>query len=495
MSKNLFRLGMLGVFILSLSLRFWGINRFNTLVFDEVYFAQFGNNYLTHTPFFNAHPPLSQYIIGIGIWIGSHIPFWRETVNGLTGSVLAPWNYRWTNALCGSFVPLVVVLLTYQLSYRRSFALIAGFFTACDGLFLVESRYALSNIYIVLFGLLGQWLLLLALEKENRQRWFWLLLAGINFGACVGTKWNGLWFLFGVYGMWITVWTIRWLQSSFPSRNPLFSHLRFFIPPQSKTTLQIPLEKLHQINPLQMLFFLGIIPGIIYSLIWIPHLQLDKRYGFIEVHRQIWYFHTHMGGNGTHVHPYCAAWYKWPLLTRPMAYYYQTAHSFTDPIPVLGPALPSLDGKVIYDVHAMGNPFLWWFGLAAIIFILGLLIAKIILFSVQQQRFSLPQNLDIDTWIGLYLVINYLANLLPWVEVTRCIFIYHYMEAVVFLFIAIAWFVDQCLRSYYLVLRSIGVTVSFLIVGAFIFWMPIYLGLPLSLAGYRPWRMWFSSWI
>ena len=32
-----FTLGMLGVFLVSLSLRFWQLERFNTLVFDEVY--------------------------------------------------------------------------------------------------------------------------------------------------------------------------------------------------------------------------------------------------------------------------------------------------------------------------------------------------------------------------------------------------------------------------------------------------------------------------
>jgi dolichyl-phosphate-mannose--protein O-mannosyl transferase len=62
-----FTLGMLSVFLVYLSLRFWQLERFNTLVFDEVYYAKFANDYLTQTPFFNAHPPLSQYIIAIGI--------------------------------------------------------------------------------------------------------------------------------------------------------------------------------------------------------------------------------------------------------------------------------------------------------------------------------------------------------------------------------------------------------------------------------------------
>jgi hypothetical protein len=74
-----FALGMLGVFLLSLTLRFWQLERFNTLVFDEVYYAKFANDYLTKTPFFNAHPPLSQYIIAIGIWIGTHLPFGQNS--------------------------------------------------------------------------------------------------------------------------------------------------------------------------------------------------------------------------------------------------------------------------------------------------------------------------------------------------------------------------------------------------------------------------------
>jgi dolichyl-phosphate-mannose-protein mannosyltransferase len=114
--------------------------------------------------------------------------------------------------------------------------------------------------------------------------------------------------------------------------------------------------------------------------------------------------------------------------------------------------------------------------------------------AIEKQQLFIPKNLSIDTGIGLFLIINYGANFLPWVEVTRCTFIYHYMSAVVFTFIAIAWFVDQCLLSYYRTLRFLGVTITFIIMAAFIFWIPIYLGLPLSPDDYRM-RMWFNSWI
>lgn len=505
MTKKWFIICTTSIFILSFTLRFWGLDRFNTLVFDEVYFAQFGNNYLTKTPFFNAHPPLSQYIIGLGIWIGNHIPFWQNIVNGATGSLLSPWSYRWANAFTGSLIPLIVIFLTYQLSYRRVFALLAGLFTALDGLFLVESRYALSNIYIVIFGLIGNWFLLLALDKQNQKRWFALVISGISFGASIGTKWNGLWFLAGAYGMWIAAWIIRWLQSFPPPSTPsLFSYLPPFVSPSQEPNqpqnnhqvniLKIPLQKITQINILQMGFFLVIIPILMYSLIWVPHLQLDTSYGFIEVHKQILQFHLELGGNNSSVHPYCAAWYKWPLLTRPMAYYYGRTQSFQDPLPVYGPPLPPGVGKVVYDVHAMGNPFLWWFGLAAIIFLAGMLFVNIILPGIKQQRLFIPHNLGADAWIGLYIVINYAVNLLPWVKVNRCVFIYHYMSAVIFTFIALAWFVDQCLGSYYRWMRILGLTITFTIMAAFVFWLPIYLGLPLSIQDYSL-RMWFRSWI
>ncbi|MDF5726453.1 MAG: dolichyl-phosphate-mannose--protein O-mannosyl transferase, partial [Rhizonema sp. PD38] len=94
----------------------------------------------------------------------------------------------------------------------------------------------------------------------------------------------------------------------------------------------------------------------------------------------------------------------------------------------------------------------------------------------------------------IYILVNYTANLLPWVGVNRCIFIYHYMTGVVFAFLAIAWLVDRWLFSYRKELRAIGVTITFLILGSLVFWMPIYLGLPLTSDGYRL-RMWFNSWI
>ena len=183
-----FKIAIASIFFLSLGLRFWGLERFNTLVFDEVYYAKYAVNYLNGTELFDAHPPLGKYFIAFGIWLSKFFPIASQVTNDLTSQVLSPISYRWMNALVGSCIPLIVAGIAYQLSDRRRYAILAGFFCAVDGFFLVESRYALINIYLVLFGLLGQWLFLVSLTQKNQKKEFFSIAAGICFGASISVK-------------------------------------------------------------------------------------------------------------------------------------------------------------------------------------------------------------------------------------------------------------------------------------------------------------------
>lgn len=472
-----FGIGLTTIFFISIALRFWGLGRFNTLVFDEVYYAKFANNYLTGTHFFNAHPPLSQYIIAIGMWIGSHLSIGQDTVNSFTGSLRSTWSYRWLNALTGSFIPLVVAALAYQLNCRKSFALVAALFAAADGLFLVESRYALNNVYLDILGLLGQLFFLIALGQQKRQRWVSLALSGVFFGASACIKWNGLWFLLGVYMIWVAAWVMQWVLSRLKGPE---------LEIKNGKPLKTPLQNLTQLNVFHILGNFAIIPVLTYSLLWIPHLQMNPTPGFWEAQKEILEFHEKIG-DGPKVHPYCSKWYSWLLMWRPVAYFYQTARNTTEQVPAY-PPLPGGVGQVVYDVHAIGNPFLWWLSTAAI-FLIVLLLAIRFIEGVGWKLSPTPY-----TWIALYLVLNWLAQLLPWVKVTRCTFLYHYMGASVFSGLALAWLVDRWLHSKQLHYRSAGVTVIVLVLLAFVFWLPIYLGLPISAQGYQI-RMWFSSWI
>ena len=474
------KLALATIWIFSAILRFWRLGAFNTLVFDEVYYAVFANNYLIGKEFFNAHPPLSQYIIAVGIWLGSLIPMSTEQVNDLAGSLLSTFSYRWMNAVTGSLIPILIGAIAWQLTHRRSYAVLAALFAALDGLFLVESRYALSNIYLVFLGLGGQLYLLLAFADNSSGRIVKLTVSGILLGACVGVKWNGLGFLLGIYILWLLAWSVRFLES-WDERGKIVSHHRAKPPKSSRLWL----DNFTQLNIVSVGWYFALLPALTYGVIWIPHLLMNPTSGFWQIHQEILQFHQQVGGD--EIHPYCSPWYSWMVMGRPIAYFYQTARNTGEIVPAY-PPLPSGVGEIIYDVHAMGNPILWWLSTLAIILLAFVILLE--LFGKGRQKFACNQS----TCLMAYLVVNYAANLLPWSIVSRCTFIYHYMSASVFALMGLAWIVESWLTSRKIVYRQIGVSVVVLIVAAFCFWLPIYLGLPLSREGYKL-RMFLPNWI
>jgi dolichyl-phosphate-mannose--protein O-mannosyl transferase len=499
---------MAGIFLFSLALRFWGLSRFNTLVFDEIYYARFASHFLKGEIIFTGHPPLSTYIIEFGIWLGEKMPWGDRTLkNGLAGLLISPFSYRWLNALTGSVLPLVMAAIAYQLSYRRSYALIAGLLLSMDGLFLVESRYALNNVYLLLFGLLGQLFFLIALRAQGWQRWLWLGLAGIGFGASAAIKWNGLGFLLGAILIWSAGWILQWVRLK-SAKGEEGDRL-----PTNFFSSQTPFQNLTQLHLGHAFVCFAAIPLLVYYLCWLPYMQIDPSGdSFWTLQVKTYDYHKRVGG--VSAHPYCSLWFTWPLMLRPIAYFYRTSNSVNELPSVVGPPLPQAAGSVIYDVHAMGNPFLWWFSTAAIVLLFGLfahqtwqwlarwvsetsLTAKS--GAESSPGFSTsaagnPSGLNTQSWLVLYLALNWSANLLPWLEVTRCAFLYHYMESLVFALLGLALVVDRWLHSPLRARRRLGFGILALIFIAFIFWMPIYLGLPLSPIEIQM-RRWLPSWI
>ncbi len=460
--------GIAIIFTISASLRFWELGRFNELVFDEVYYAKFANNYLTNTKFFNSHPPLSQYLIAIGIWIGDRLPIGQDTTNILTGSLHSTFSYRWMNALFGSLISLLIAGLAYQLTRRISYAFLAALLISLDGLFLIDSRYALNNIFLIFFGLLGQLLVLMAINRTIGYSRLSIAGAGISFGASIACKWNGFSFLVGIYIFIAIAKVWRVVKSSRLDSIHTNSLL----------------DRLAKIPVVHIGLSLIILPIITYSLLWIPHLIQNPSPNFIDVQLAILNYHKEVGNN-TGIHPYCANWYTWPLLMRPLAYYFK-----------------EYKPGYYYDVHAMGNPVLWWLAFAAILGCGWLMIKNVWLIinkSTTERDILVPiQSININ-YIGvpIFIVVNYAANLLPWARVTRCLFIYHYMGAVLFAIMGLAWFVDLWWRSSSKLCQVAGLSTIFSVAASFVFWLPVYLGLSIEKSAlfYRLWDFWIFNWI
>lgn len=437
-------LGLLGLFLLALSLRLWRLGQFNSLVFDETYYVRFAVNYLQGTPFFDAHPPLGKYLIALGIaWVNplaATLGLPGQTVEGLW---LSPWSYRWMTALAGALLPPLLALWAYGASagqpqlLRLRFSGLAGLLLCLEGLSLVESRFGLINLYWVGLGLLGQVCWQAALQQASpRRQGALLLLGGVAFGAAIAVKWNGAGF-----------WLASCLLASWPGHGrPL-------------RAAQLGLA----------LISASLVPALTYWLLWQPHLRLTQT-SFGAMHQLLWQVHQAIGEQGNS-HPYCSSWYSWPLLLRPVAYFYRGLE-----------ASQSLDlGRVVVVVQGLGNPVLWWLATAAMVALAG-------------QVLSRRQRQPASRWLIVSLLVSYSANWLPWMLVQRCTFLYHYLGAMVFSVAAIAWLLSRWLSSSRRTFRLAAWLLLSLIGLSFLFWLPLYLGLPLSPEALAQ-RWWLPSWV
>ncbi|MEI6064135.1 MAG: phospholipid carrier-dependent glycosyltransferase [Pseudanabaena sp. ELA748] len=419
--------GVMAIALVAFALRFWNLDGTADIVFDEVYYPKFAQNYLRGETLFDAHPPLAKYIIAIGIQILGY----------------APLGYRIMTAIAGGLLPLITYEFIWQLSDRRSWAWLTGCFVALDGLLLVESRFGLINTYILLFGMLSQLCMVLAL-KRSRQRWFWVLVTGLMLGASISVKWTGMAYVIGLGAIAGYIWS-RYRQA---------------------------------LNAPQIVIGLIILPIAFYFVQWIPHLMINPERDIWELHRQIFGFHQNLGlGKTEPIHPYCSPWWSWVLLIRPVAYFFENRPN-----------------SMVEFVHAMGNPFLYWLSAIALLICLTFVIVSKLRFPPQILTKIEPKERRELFWFAVYITTSFLGHWLPWSLSKRCIFLYHYMPASLFAFAALALLVSLLWRSPAPQTRAIGSGLVGIIAIGFIFWLPIYIGLPIS-SGYLPMLMWFRSWI
>jgi dolichyl-phosphate-mannose--protein O-mannosyl transferase len=367
-------------------------------------------------------------------------------------------GYRVLGACFGSILPLLVIGLVYRLSYNRNFALLSGLFFGSDGLFLVESRLGLINVFLVSFGLISQIFFLASLENNGRLRTFLLCCSGVMLGAAASVKWNGL-------GFSLLVFLIVFLVSAIA---------KFFSEKLSKLGLLAEITTIHW---WQYIFCL--VPSAIafYLVQWIPLFMLNsggvyQESGFgaifsfweslVRVHEHIIWWHS--GDIVTTLdpehpaHPYCSSAISWAVMAKPVGYYFENQ-----------------DGHFTV-MQGIGNPLLWWFSTLAIVAVtVGSLLPKF--------RKS--------TSIGStnYLLLGYFANYVPWLLVKRCLFIYHYMSSAVFSFVTLAWVVNQLLEQKG-VYRYLGYAIIAIVVLTQIFFLPIWIGIPILPSEFYQ-RIWF----
>ena len=411
--------------LLSFILRITDLGRVKGFIFDEVYYVDGARDLLKYgvevtgtKPEFIVHPPLGKWLIGLGIQIFGDNSF----------------GWRFTTALVGSLMILLIGLIAQRLFRNPSLTALASALMAIDGLALVHSRTALLDNFLAFFVLLATYLFL-------TKRYWW---TGVILGLALATKWSALYFIlvFGLIGLY-----------------------RAFTHHSGKDLLKPSLQRIAQF---------GITPILIYLSSWIGWFISDRGWdrnyssnvfsSFIYYHQQMLNFHTGL----TEKHTYQANPWSWLVMGRPTSFFYETPK---------GCGSDSCSQEIL----ALGTPFLWWLGTIAVVVVSGLWV-----------RALAKRRLDPALTI---IVAGMTAGYLPWFFFQqRTVFTFYAIIFEPFVILALVYCARSVISNYGKSGEVIVMATYVLLFFNFLYFLPIYIGDVITYEAWRA-RMWFASWI
>ena len=428
LSEKSIIIGLLLVGILTHAL-FYGVP--NSAVFDEVHFGKFLSAYFTHQYYFGIHPPLGKLILaGMGKLFGYHPGFSFANI----GDVYPDRLYlalRFLPSLAGALLPLVIYGVARRLRIGTAASAFAGLLVALDNAILVQSRLILLDPFLLLFGF-GALYCYLRWRDTDRA---WLVpLTGVLAGAAASIKWTGLTFL----GLIIILELFRLWESRHVAfkRSMAISFLSFIV---------LPLAVYAAVFAVHFSLLTQPGPGDAFMTPNFQTLPMSDR--IVQLNAEMYRANATL----TATHPYSSLWYTWPLMLRPIFYW------------VSGNA----------RIYLLGNPAVWWLSTIAIIMALVTVVGARVVRA--------PRTL-------LIIAGAWLMNMLPFVGITRVMFLYHYLTGLIWAILAVAYFADRLERPTKPLLAA-----SAVVLALFVFFAPLSYGLPLTERSYNA-RVWFDSW-
>jgi Gpi18-like mannosyltransferase len=153
--------------------RFWNLGHPAEIVFDEVHFVAQGRHYLHGESFLDPHPPLAKLVISLGILLFGDNPFGWRVGNATIGTALVGISY----------------LIGRRISGSRLVGALAGAIILCDGMYLVDSHYAVIDIVYLTCAAVAYLLFFKFAEmrdaKARRRILPWI---GLALGLCLASK-------------------------------------------------------------------------------------------------------------------------------------------------------------------------------------------------------------------------------------------------------------------------------------------------------------------
>jgi dolichyl-phosphate-mannose-protein mannosyltransferase len=443
----------------------------NGQVFDEIYFGVFAYDDLKGIAYFDPEPPLSKLIIASGEWLHG---WWRATFEGARGSYadlgFNTFGWRIMSCIFGSLCVPMMYLFARQLWPVRLFAVAAATLTCFDGMFFVQSRIGMIDIFPIFLILLSYTMFLIHLDsRSERDSIVTLLLTGVALGLSIAAKWIALAALATIVLFLVMRPVLR--QVGLGVAEGQGRRWGPGLPGRATASRYVPAA---------VLAFL-LIPLLIYLASWIPFFtrgQFHNLADLVDYQRQAYIYHATLKAT----HPYGSPWYSWPWLYRPVAYYYEYQALGTDQF---------TGHPLVAGIVDLGNPIIWWASIPAVLSLP---------YFVFRHR-SFPAALILAGFITQYL---------PWSRITRVIFLYHMFGGLIFMILALAFVLVRMQQTGPVRIEVLGdrlvlgtrlLVPCFLIVAVafFLYFYPVWTGLPISdssyLGGFPNGKMWLRTWI
>jgi dolichyl-phosphate-mannose-protein mannosyltransferase len=402
-------------------------------VFDELYYAYTAGGYVagepdtyrwdvfpTDDPAIEwTHPPLAKLIIAGGILV-----FGDE-----------PLGWRIASVIFGAAGVAIAYSLAVSLTGSRAIGVAAASLLMLDGLYFVESRTGMSNLFYLVFTNSALLALSRALAAPPRLVGPLLLATGACLGLAVSTKWSAV-ALIGLIGLAVAWRVVRLWQEAQRGHGA------------EKVAAEARWRAYLRWAPVALV----LAPAAIYLAAYVHFFH--SGYGWaelVELHRAMFAYHRNLGI----VHDYSSPWWEWPLATRPVWYFADEGRR---------------GGSYVF---ANGNPLLYWPMVPAVGWV-----------AVEWWG-RRPLALTV-------LAIGFFGQWLPWALSPRGTFVYHFLPSVPLGCVALAIVaVTACQRRGWQRWAAVGYGLA--VLATFAFFYPLYTAVPLT-AEQVDLRMWWASW-
>lgn len=421
------------VAVVSFLTHFSFFNRQPTAVFDEVYFGSFAQSYHTKEFNFDIHPPLGKLILAVFAPANDMTKDVRFQSEPYEGKQPNYFRLRLAPSLAGFLLPVILLLVALELGLSKMASTALGLVVAFENALITQSRLILLDSFILLFGFLG---LLFYLKFRKKRKYYLLALSGLFLGMTISVKWTALSFLLLVFGA--CAWDIYKRRKQILAESlkaiaclliiPLIVYVSVFALHFANQTRSGPGDVFMSVN------FQSTLDGNPYSTPEnINNVSFNQK--FLELNNTMYTSNKSIIND----HPYGSKWYSWPIMSRPMWYYV------------------SPDG--FSNIYLLGNPVNWWLG--------SFSVAVLLILMLKKKEYRNNTN--------AILLIGFLLCWLPFILISRVMFLYHYFPSLVFSMIILIKLIDK-LKTKEIVLTTL-VIFSFV---SYLYFAPLTYGLQLS---------------